>query len=84
MSQEECDAIADVLEKYLMIHQLTAIIDGISEKKYRKGVKCITKAVKKLRKGKWDGIVKGSMISYVSGSVESYLNSECDGSGILY
>lgn len=82
MSQEECDAIADILEKYLMIHQLTAIIDGISEDKYKKGIKCITKAIEKLRKGKWKGIIKESMVPYVKGTVESYLKSGY--AGILY
>ena len=83
MSEDECRALAEILERFVYMHEMAVITEGVSEKKYQKGLAKLNKAIDKLRKGKWKGVIKPEMTSYARDILQSYNNSLKSG-GILY
>lgn len=70
LSQEVCDYIANDLEQYLTVHQMCIIIEGCSEKKYKKAVEKVEETIKKLRKGKTKKCVDPEMAERLGPTLE--------------
>ena len=57
LSKQALNMIADNLEEYLNILSTCIILDISHSKSYDKAVSKVEKAISKLRKGKWEGIL---------------------------
>lgn len=54
--QKELDNIADCLEEYLYLFDTFIIREGTDEDEYKKAVKVVKKAIKRLREGDGDAV----------------------------
>jgi hypothetical protein len=70
LSQQALNYIADSLEYYIRAHQICVVVEGISEKRYKKCMKKLDKVIKKLRKGETEGILKPSMVEVFKDTIE--------------